>query len=69
MLGPEHPSQRPVTSSNMAQSTSRGASHSATPSTSPKKHVPPPVTRNGSTGIWDSFFQYNIMYQGGKGKK
>jgi hypothetical protein len=34
------------------------------PTTSPRKQ--PPGVRKGS--IWDSFFQYDITYQGGSGK-
>lgn len=37
----------------------------ASPTVSPKK--PLPGSRKGS--IWDSFFQYDITYQGGKPKK
>jgi autophagy-related protein 11 len=44
---------------------SQGDLGNQSPTTSPRKQVP--IQRKGS--IWDSFFQYDITYQGGGNAK
>jgi hypothetical protein len=65
--GPTRHPQKSGPSRSPAKSKAGSHNHMGTqsPGASPRK--PAPLQRKGS--VWDSFFQYDITYQGGKAMK